>query len=374
MKSKNILCGLSVAVVLHFCALAGSAQTNIYLFSGSETSITLNPGTYIITAYGAPGPYPSLIYADEGGCGGSGAEMSAEFNFSSPTTLTLLVGGGGGFDGFANGGGGGRFVVEGSTPLVIAGGGGGEGYDGTLGNGNISGSGGGGEIVGDYGYGGAGGSGGGGGGGGVGSYIPDGDTYSEGGGGGGGFLVDGYGGSEGYNVNSNGGTGFENGGAGGVESVYGAGGVGGGGGGGAYNNGGGGGGGGYSGGGGGGGGVFTGGGAGGGGGSIIGSSAIIDLTEVSGAYSPDDSTNGEIILVAVPTPVAITTGAAFGFTNGVFGFNVIGPSGSNVVIQASTDLQTWIPLQTNLLGSGPFQFSDTNAPANVQRFYRVGLQ
>jgi hypothetical protein len=36
----------------------------------------------------------------------------------------------------------------------------------------------------------------------------------------------------------------------------------------------------------------------------------------------------------------------------VFGFDVTGPSGSNVVIQASPELQTWIPLQTNLLGSG----------------------
>jgi len=44
-----------------------------------------------------------------------------------------------------------------------------------------------------------------------------------------------------------------------------------------------------------------------------------------------------------------------------------------VVIQASADLQTWIPLQTNLLGSGPLYFSDTNAPANVQRFYRAQL-
>jgi hypothetical protein len=48
MKSKNVLCGL--AVVLHFGVLAGSAQTNRYLFSGSETNVTLNPGTYIITA------------------------------------------------------------------------------------------------------------------------------------------------------------------------------------------------------------------------------------------------------------------------------------------------------------------------------------
>ena len=57
----------------------------------------------------------------------------------------------------------------------------------------------------------------------------------------------------------------------------------------------------------------------------------------------------------------------------MFGFNVSGPSGSNVVIQASTDLQTWIPLQTNLLGSGPFYFSDTQSPVNAQRFYRAQI-
>ena len=42
-------------VVLQLGMLAGSTQTNKYLFSGSETNITLDPGTYIITAYGAPG-------------------------------------------------------------------------------------------------------------------------------------------------------------------------------------------------------------------------------------------------------------------------------------------------------------------------------
>jgi hypothetical protein len=52
---------------------------------------------------------------------------------------------------------------------------------------------------------------------------------------------------------------------------------------------------------------------------------------------------------------------------------VTGPSGSNVVIQASTDLQTWIPLQTNLLGSGPLHFSDAQSPANVRRFYRAQI-
>ena len=69
----------------------------------------------------------------------------------------------------------------------------------------------------------------------------------------------------------------------------------------------------------------------------------------------------------------ITTNASFGFTGGVFGFDVSGPSGASVVIQGSTDLQTWIPLQTNLLGSGPLHFSDAQSPANTRRFYRVEL-
>ena len=108
-----------MTVVLQLGMLAGSAQTNIYPFSGSETNITLPPGTYIITAYGAPGGADGNLYIGFVD-GGRGAEMSAEFNFSTPTTLTLLVGGGGYPYGSPNdyananaggGGGGGSFVV-----------------------------------------------------------------------------------------------------------------------------------------------------------------------------------------------------------------------------------------------------------------------
>jgi hypothetical protein len=69
----------------------------------------------------------------------------------------------------------------------------------------------------------------------------------------------------------------------------------------------------------------------------------------------------------------ITPNAAVGFTNGVFGFGVSGPSGSNVVIEASSNLQTWIPLKTNLLGTGLLYFSDSQSPTNHQRFYRAQL-
>jgi hypothetical protein len=84
----------------------------------------------------------------------------------------------------------------------------------------------------------------------------------------------------------------------------------------------------------------------------------------------------EANLVGTPVSPAlalITANAAFSFTNGVFGFDVAGPAGSNVVIQASTNLQTWIPLQTNLLGSGLLHFSDAQSPANRHRFYRAQL-
>src|ERR1017187_5481011 len=91
--------GLAIAVALQLGMFVGSAQTNIYLFSRSKTNIPLPPGTYIITAYGAlGGGYGSSN-------GGLGAEMSAEFNFSTSTTLTLLVGGGGDSGGSGGGGG-----------------------------------------------------------------------------------------------------------------------------------------------------------------------------------------------------------------------------------------------------------------------------
>jgi hypothetical protein len=344
-KPLRIVSGLAIAVILQLGMLAGSAQTNIYLFSGSETHITLSPGTYIITAYGAPGAALNRV---------SGAEMSGEFNFSTSTNLTLLVGGGGGggtagsYGYGGGGGGGGSFVVQGSTPLVIAGGGGGSPF-GENGYGygvvfppsvpyGLYGSGGNGEN--------GGGSGGTNGFGGAPAYIGP-----FGGGGGGGFLGNGGG--------TGGGYGFENGGyggggySGGGNGGYGGGGGGGGGGPGySGDGGGGGGGGGYSGGGGGYGVVGSGYNSGGGGGSIIGSSAIANLAGVTPASSPDDPANGEIIITAVPTPLVITNPADSGpgtlrsaITNAASGAVItFAPSLSGATITLSTTLT----INTNL--------------------------
>jgi len=258
------------------------AQTNKYLFTGSETIITLPPGTYFITAYGAQGGY-----GQQGG-GGLGAEMMAQFYFPTSTTLTLLVGGGGVGESLdSGGGGGGSFVVNGTTPVLIAGGGGGGSVYGGGYNGNINTAG---VIGGGLGYctpglGGTNGNGGG--------------NGSDGGGGGG--FYSGGGTNTGYSFGG-GGASFLSGGAGGIggfsqNGPSGSGGYGGGGGAGFY----GGGGGGYS---GGGGACYEGG---GGGGSFIAATAITTLTEIAGIASPDNSPNGEIIITVItPAPATLT--------------------------------------------------------------------
>lgn len=349
--------GVSGSVTLS--VLLPVASRNIFLFAGSETNITLSPGVYDITAYGAQG----------GPGGGLGAEMEGQFNFTNSTTLTILVGGtGGGTGGGGGGGGGGSFVVNESTPLVIAGGGGGGSWDFAGGDGNT------GTDGSDGGYspysGGANGRGGG-----------PGADY--GGGGGGGYAGNGFGGGgNGAGLYyGNGGASFLNGGAGGSGSFSGTGafgtpgGYGGGGSSGVYTIGGGGGGG-YS--GGGGGNVSydanedpTGAWGGGGGGSYIDSSAIMDITEVSGVASPDDSQgNGEIIVTAVTQPITIALVTAAG---GQFGFNITGPTNATIVVEACTNLanSVWIPVATNTLSNGTNYFRDAQWTSYPCRFYRV---
>jgi hypothetical protein len=326
-----------VAVTLWFGVVASFAQTGQYLFTGSMTTITLNPGTYDITAYGAQGGYGGGGEYGATSSGGLGAEMSAEFSFSGLTTLTILVGGsgyGGSSTYSGGGGGGGSFAVEGSTPLVVAGGGGGggAGNNGSLGligtsggdGGGSGGSGGGGAIQG---------SGGGGFAGGGGSFFA--------GGGGSSFIS---GGNPGAGHSPGAGGGYGGGGGGGFASGGGGGGYSGGGGGG-YSN-------------------------GGGGGSIIDSSAVAIITEVSGVASPDGSPNGEIIITAVPKPITL----ALAFTaGGQFGFNITGPTNATIVVAACTNLANpvWIPLATNTLSNGTNYFSDAQWTNRPYSFYRV---
>ena len=71
----------------------------------------------------------------------------------------------------------------------------------------------------------------------------------------------------------------------------------------------------------------------------------------------------------------ITTDSNFGFINGdnQFGFDITGDAGQVLVIQASTNLMDWTPLQTNLLGDSPLYFSDPCSSNSTWRFYRAQL-
>ena len=57
--------------------------------------------------------------------------------------------------------------------------------------------------------------------------------------------------------------------------------------------------------------------------------------------------------------------------DGTFNFQLIGAAGSNYVFQASTNLTTWISLQTNSSSTGFLNFTDSSAPAFTNRFYRI---
>jgi uncharacterized repeat protein (TIGR03803 family) len=88
--------------------------------------------------------------------------------------------------------------------------------------------------------------------------------------------------------------------------------------------------------------------------------------------------DGAVFQLSVGLPplsasIVIPINAAFGLTNGTFGFDVLAPSGAAVVIQSSSDLQNWIPVQTNLTG-GVFHFIDPEPPANHRWFYRGALR
>jgi hypothetical protein len=48
----------------------------------------------------------------------------------------------------------------------------------------------------------------------------------------------------------------------------------------------------------------------------------------------------------------------FSFTGGQFGLNLSGSPGQSVVVEASTDLATWLPLRTDTFGAGRLSFSD----------------
>jgi hypothetical protein len=66
-------------------------------------------------------------------------------------------------------------------------------------------------------------------------------------------------------------------------------------------------------------------------------------------------------------PITGATLAAPQFNGVQFQFNLSGTSGSNYIVQSSSNLIDWLPIQTN---PSPFSLVDTNAPQYPALFYR----
>ena len=73
----------------------------------------------------------------------------------------------------------------------------------------------------------------------------------------------------------------------------------------------------------------------------------------------------------LPTPVIVT--ASLVFSGGEFGFELTGPYGHLVVIDASTDLLSWLPIMTNTFGADSLSFSDAQNRRFPHRYYRARL-
>ena len=77
------------------------------------------------------------------------------------------------------------------------------------------------------------------------------------------------------------------------------------------------------------------------------------------------------LTVIPPTPPSF--GAA-GMTRNGFTFQLAVPVGCTYVILATTNLQDWIPISTNVALTGSVAFADTSATNNPMRFYRALVQ
>jgi len=63
-----------------------------------------------------------------------------------------------------------------------------------------------------------------------------------------------------------------------------------------------------------------------------------------------------------------------GMTSNGFKIQLSGPTGSNVVVQASSDLVHWTSISTNLVSGGNASYTDTAAKSLPGRYYRAYIQ
>ena len=81
-----------------------------------------------------------------------------------------------------------------------------------------------------------------------------------------------------------------------------------------------------------------------------------------------------LVLGSTVSNVVSFVASGTGLTASGFKIQLAGPSGSNYVIQASSDLKNWSPIFTNAASTGNITYTDVTASAISFRYYRAKLQ
>jgi hypothetical protein len=91
--------------------------------------------------------------------------------------------------------------------------------------------------------------------------------------------------------------------------------------------------------------------------------------------NPFGSVMSAVAAVTVVQPsLGMSPGGGNGLTAGGFNLQLSVPSGHTYVIFASTDLQNWTPILTNVAASASVAISDSSATNFTQRYYRAIVQ
>jgi alpha-tubulin suppressor-like RCC1 family protein len=86
------------------------------------------------------------------------------------------------------------------------------------------------------------------------------------------------------------------------------------------------------------------------------------------------SVTSRVVTLTVTGPAILVANGSVGIWSNRFNFSVAAIPGEAVVIEASTNLMSWVPVQTNFLGSAePFVFFDRDTERFSHRFYRARL-
>jgi hypothetical protein len=99
----------------------------------------------------------------------------------------------------------------------------------------------------------------------------------------------------------------------------------------------------------------------------------------AGAYdvvvsNPYGSVTSSVVILTITLPPVVLSAPQITVGNTNFAFLLSGPSGSNYVLQVSTNLANWSSVSTSIIPvSGSITFSNAMSGYN-RRFYRVYLQ